>query len=379
MYNFSSRGYHPKEQDEMELVIDQYFEMESAIQAAMEGDYQQLEEVMDNDLFKDFIINGREADGNTVLERALLASNTTLAEWLIQRGADVNLRGAGGVRAIDKITMSASDDVEGIQLLAKHGARLNGFCLPLERTPIMNCVFEKCPRKLKALLDAGADPNEYTGSHASAAGLALVWNQIKCFELLLEYGANPNGPDLYIPFYCSGSHLARCMHLFKGSKCDDVMLTILSYGADIDYETDSGTPFLDAIEAENSFWAEYFIEKGCKIYFHNRSVGPMLGPGNNVAYDYHRFIDMVENEDERDVLNTLLFGSGELVEIDVNRLKQPHSIVEMLEHEKSEFCLMSLCRKFIRDYLRQNRTNLIYQTQRLVQLPEVLRKYLVYK
>ena len=346
---------------------------EAAFEAILNEDYNVLEE-----LFREGIdMEMTDTNGDTLLVTALLSFHSEVGKWLISHGASVNSRDQNGKRPIDRITVTPFDYGNEIQLLFDNGAKLGDCSYDEKSTPLMNCVMMKNWRNLTALLQLGADPNECSLDGNSPAELALEMGRIECFEILLYFGADPNGPDFYSAVSMTGSYLSKCLRLLTGTLCDDVMLTLLGYGADMNQRDNNGSPFLMAIEYGNVFWANYFVQKGCTIAFYDRACGPTMCFGVTL-YDYHKTLDMTENEAERDSLNKLLFGSGERVVIDIDRLSIPHEIVVMLEYEKKQFCLKSLCRKAIRNHLLSCRcVNLIFQVQELG-LPEIVSNYLVY-
>ena len=346
---------------------------EAAFEAVLNEDYNFLEE-----LFKEGIdMEMTDKDGDTLLVTALLSFHLDVGSWLIRHGASVNCCDQIGKRPIDRITDAPFDYGKEIQLLFDNGAKLGGSSCDEKRTPLMNCVMMKNWRNLTKLLQLGADPNECSPVGSSPAELALEMGRIDCFEILLSFGADPNGPDFYSPVSMTGSFLSKCLRLLQGTVCDDVMLTLLGYGADMNQRDHNGSPFLMAIEYGNVFWANYFAQKGCSIVFYDRACGPTVCFGVTL-FDYHQALDMTENELERDCLNKLLFGSGEKVVIDIDRLLKPHEIVKMIEFEKNQVCLKSLCRKAIRNHLLSCRcVNLIFQVQKLG-LPEIVSNYLIY-
>ena len=342
-------------------------------------DIDKLKELVDNGLnLNCWDIN----DGCTLLEKALCGFHTEVAEWLIGHGAHVEFTNRDGDRPIDVITDSdlGIDHRKEIKILDKYGANLNGWNRNTELTPLMNCASKGNQRNLETLLELGVDPNEGSPSYTSTGLMALNADHIDCFEQLLKFGLDPNGPNEFIPCFMEGTYMSFCLSNFGGSDCDHVMSAILAHGADINKETSIGSHFLVAVYYGKLSWANYFIDKGCQLYYYEPvAVNPFVELfGVVVNYDYGSRLDMDRDVEERDMLNKLVWGSGEMIDIDVKKMQKPHAIVEMLEREKTEFCLMSLCRKEIRSHLRQFRVNLIFQVRKL-ELPEMIRKYLIYQ
>lgn len=303
-----------------------------------------------------------------------------IANWLLKNGFDVNRKSEGSRRrAIDIAANSENDKTVMIDLLRCYDASVKRNRFLDDGSLVSMAIYKENLTNMRALLDHGADPDEGVNDCDTELQVCIEHGFYKCFVMLLEYGAYPNmsrGAEVLGFKDCYIGMILKRMKDYVASKM--FIESLMSVGASIDYDGGIGKPFLRAIATNHVKWAKLFIEQGCQLTFFRHDQGPTRVFG--VTYfDFHEVLDMARNPENGDELNKLLFGSGERVLVCAKRMRKAHEIVLTIKAEETEFCLMSLCRKFIRDELRKKRTNLIYQVNNGLPLPVPVKNYLLYQ
>jgi len=304
-----------------------------------------------------------------------------IANWLLKNGFDVNKKSNGSkMRAIDVAGNSECDRTDMISLLRCYEACFKRNWTLDHGSPVTMAMYKDNFTNMRALLANGADPDECVNSCDSELTVCITDSMYKCFVMLLEFGAYPNQSLGEEPTWgFKDSYIGMILSFVQGFETQKMFIeSLMSVGASISYDGGVGTPFLRAIATNSVKWAEFFIESGCKLNFFRHDQGPTRAFGV-MYFDFHEVLDMGRNPENADMLNKLLFGSGERVIVYANRMVKPHEIVKSLKAEETDFCLMSLCRKFIRSELRKKQTNLIYQVKNGLPLPNPVKAYLLYQ
>lgn len=102
------------------------------------------------------IVDTKDGKGDTGLIIALRAGDSDWTGFLLRKGADPNLQGAGGDTPLIAAAKSGFDEAVG--WLLGLGAKVDGTNRKGE-TPLIIAVQQRDERMVKALLDAGADPD----------------------------------------------------------------------------------------------------------------------------------------------------------------------------------------------------------------------------
>ncbi|HEY8435362.1 MAG TPA: ankyrin repeat domain-containing protein [Sphingomicrobium sp.] len=102
------------------------------------------------------IIDTKDESGDTGLIIAIRADDTDWTGFLLRKGADPNLQGAGGDTPL--ITAARTGFDESVPWLLGLGAKIDGTNRKGE-TPLIIAVQQRDSRMVKLLLDAGADPD----------------------------------------------------------------------------------------------------------------------------------------------------------------------------------------------------------------------------
>lgn len=117
-------------------------------------------------------------------------------------------------------------DAVAIQKLAREGADLEGKDRA-GRTPLHVAVFASKQDAVRALVDAGADPNALEDSAYDVVTIAAVADDLYMLDLCLRLGANPG--NITSPY--DGTALIAASHLGH----DDVVKRLIEGGAPLDH------------------------------------------------------------------------------------------------------------------------------------------------
>lgn len=152
------------------------------------------------------------AEGITPLMYASLYSTTAEMQFLLDAGADPNIRNDAGATAL----MWAVDDYGKTKLLIERGADVNVRSLD-GRTPIMIAAARAGARRvLTLLLDKGADPNvEFEG--LTALGESAYAADVEAMRLLLARGADPKKGTVASVINAAGADCEPCIELLLPS------------------------------------------------------------------------------------------------------------------------------------------------------------------
>lgn len=154
----------------------------AAAQFQSEG-YQFLEAVKDREGDKatdmlnrpgNQLVNSRDiTSGDTGLHIVVARSDALWVRFLLQRGADPNIRNKRGVTPIQLAT--ALGFTEGVEALIKGGANIN-VADQTGETPLIAAVHARNVPLVRMLLEKGADPDRNDNSGRSARDYMLLQN-----------------------------------------------------------------------------------------------------------------------------------------------------------------------------------------------------------
>lgn len=137
------------------------------------------------------IINTRDVtSGETGLHIVTSRRDLTWMQFLIGKGANVNLRDAKGVTPL--VAAVNANFIEGVELLVGRGARLNESNNAGE-TPLITAVHNRNVAVMRILLKAGADPDRADNSGRTAKDYARLGGGSLLAEI--EANAKPKGED----------------------------------------------------------------------------------------------------------------------------------------------------------------------------------------
>lgn len=198
-------------------------------------------------------INARNDRGKTALYEAINTRHGEIAEWLIEKGADVN-------ESTPLILMVTRGDIEGVKYLISKGADVNidtplyyalEYCKELYYSGIGDKVFvERCGGLVKSLVENGADVNVKTN------GITLLEKAIhlEIVKILVEKGADINVKDEY-----GDTLLMKFLD-------PDIIKYLIEKGLDVNAKNKDGqTPLMYAVASGSQLVAEYLVAKGADI------------------------------------------------------------------------------------------------------------------
>jgi ankyrin repeat protein len=136
------------------------------------------------DLFSGFSVHDRDAQGNQALHLAAFAGNTDEAQWLIDRGAEVDAPGKLGGSSLMKASAGGKIGVASILLQA--GAEID---LAARLTAVGYAAFHGHVLMVRELLVWGADPNHMGSAQETARHAALRQDHGGIVKLLDDWGS----------------------------------------------------------------------------------------------------------------------------------------------------------------------------------------------
>ncbi|HXG93921.1 MAG TPA: ankyrin repeat domain-containing protein [Blastocatellia bacterium] len=156
--------------------------------------------------------NLRGAGGTTPLMQAALYGDAEDVRWLLEHGADPNIRNDAGATAL----MWAVDDLQKTRLLIEHGADVNARSDDA-RTPLLIAtgLFGNT-EVVKLLLDRGADltaKSPDTRGYATVLLEAARTGDESLLRLLIERGADVKSAGAGALFHAARSDCAKCLEL----------------------------------------------------------------------------------------------------------------------------------------------------------------------
>lgn len=141
------------------------------------------------------LINTRDlVSGESALHMVTKRRDLTWMQFLIGKGANVNLRDTRGETAL--VAASNLGYVEGVELLLLFGARVDESSNTGE-TPLITAVHNRNIALMRVLLQAGANPDRADNSGRSARDYAKL--SMNASTLLNEIEANAKAKDKSAP------------------------------------------------------------------------------------------------------------------------------------------------------------------------------------
>lgn len=147
------------------------------------------------------LINTRDVtSGETALHFVTARRDLTWMTFLIERGANVNVRDVKGVTPL--VIASNLNFLEGVELLVKSGARVDESNNSGE-TPLITAVHNRNLPLMRILLKAGADPDRADNSGRTARDYAKLTGNpalLSTIESEAKPKAKPGqGPQIFGP------------------------------------------------------------------------------------------------------------------------------------------------------------------------------------
>ncbi|MCK0129311.1 ankyrin repeat domain-containing protein [Erythrobacter sp. F6033] len=137
------------------------------------------------------LVNTRDiTTGDTGLHIATNRRDTLWIKFLIQRGADPNIRNKKGVAPIQIATRLGM--LEGVEQLIKGGAQVDVADSQGE-TPLISAVHQRNPQLVRRLLVQGANPDRNDNSGRSARDYMELMSQNTLLKLEFEKADKERG------------------------------------------------------------------------------------------------------------------------------------------------------------------------------------------
>lgn len=229
-------------------------------------------------------INLKGPGGSTPLMYAALYGDADSVRWLLENGADPNVRNEAGATALTW----ATDSLEKTQLLVERGADVNAVS-PAGRTPLLIASARSgSSAVVKFLLDHGANPSAHSvtllGVMNPLAEAAFVGDP-DVVKMLIDRGADVKGGGVNPLANSIVTHCAKCIDLLIGQadqKNLNEQLTLnvppdgdglalnllLDHGADVNTKDPAGNPVFALAAASDALPVDALkamIEKGVDV------------------------------------------------------------------------------------------------------------------
>lgn len=145
------------------------------------------------------LINSRDiTTGESALHIVVNRRDRLWLDFLIARGANVNIRDARGVTPL--VLASNLNFIEGVEILVARGARVDEPSDTGE-TPLIAAVHARNIELMRILLRAGADPNRTDNSGRSARDYAALEGRSSPLLGVIEREARPRTGQQNAPVY----------------------------------------------------------------------------------------------------------------------------------------------------------------------------------
>jgi ankyrin repeat protein len=162
---------------------------EIIVKAARDGDFKTVKAIVAKDSLK---INETSKYKYTAVHWACMRAHWDIVEFLIEKGADLNIRGGDGGTPINWAVNH--ENVEIIKLLVKNGAKLN-IKNQWGMTELHTAVWRGNIKVATFLLDHGSDPNIKTNEGWTVLHMAYRSGHDNIIEMLEKRGLSKTAKD----------------------------------------------------------------------------------------------------------------------------------------------------------------------------------------
>ncbi len=162
---------------------------EQIVEAAKNGDLQSVKTILAQDPSR---LNATDDSKYTALHWACMRAHWDVAEFLIKKGADLNVVGGDGGTQIN--WAAHHDNVEIIKLMVEKGAKLN-IRNQWGMTELHTAIWRGCIHVVEYLLDHGSDPTIKTNEGWTAMHYAYRSGHDNIIEMLRERGLSMTEKD----------------------------------------------------------------------------------------------------------------------------------------------------------------------------------------
>ena len=162
---------------------------EPIVEAAKNGDFQSVKNILGNDPTK---LDSKDEEGYTALHWACMRAHWDIAEYLIEKGADLNVVGGDGGTQINWAVHH--DNVDIIKILIEKGAKLN-IRNQWGMTELHTAIWRGNIHVVEYLLDHGSDPTIKTNEGWTAMHYAYRSGHDDVIALLKKRGVSMTEKD----------------------------------------------------------------------------------------------------------------------------------------------------------------------------------------
>jgi ankyrin repeat protein len=171
-------------------------------------------------------VNARSKDGDTPLMQAAWDAQTTVVEFLLQRGADIHATDNSGLQALHRAAQNWQADGSTVQVLLEHGADPDALSNDKE-TPLLRAVSGfnggTTGNALAILSRSRAIDQQDSLVGDTPLLIATTESNSAAFLALLQAGANPN---------LANNHRETPIYFAALNELQDRMIELLRHGAD---------------------------------------------------------------------------------------------------------------------------------------------------
>jgi len=162
---------------------------EQIVEAAKNGDLRTVKAILAEDPSK---LDATDQEKYTSLHWACMRAHWDVVEYLIEKGADLNVVGADGGTQIN--WGAHHDNVDIIKLMVEKGAKLN-IRNKWGMTELHTAIWRGCIRVVEYLLDHGSDPSIKTNEGWTAMHYAYRSGHDHVIEMLRKRGLSMTEKD----------------------------------------------------------------------------------------------------------------------------------------------------------------------------------------
>ena len=135
-------------------------------------------------------INQRDNRGYTPIMYATHLGDKHFLEFLLDKGADINVKNSNGIPNPLIYAVSVKENVDTVAFLLKHGADPNIKC-QYKKPPLIRASYEGNIEIVMLLIDTGANINIKGYGKRTPLMYAFLGKKYDVMELLLKNDANP--------------------------------------------------------------------------------------------------------------------------------------------------------------------------------------------
>ncbi|KAL8670597.1 MAG: hypothetical protein Q9168_004871 [Polycauliona sp. 1 TL-2023] len=203
----------------------------------------------------------RGQNGYTHLHYSAVSGNTAIAAYLLSHGADLNAKDDSGFNVLQLAALF--NDLDVVRLLLDDNADVNmaiHIAADHEFTDVLICLIQN-----------GADVNSKDDLGQTPLHVAISGGHYAASEILLQRGADVDATGAYgiTPMHL----LVKTQDKFDGQQYLTAIRLLIDHGADLNHPDHGGeTPIIHALRCSNIVALKIFIsEAGCDVDIKNRS------------------------------------------------------------------------------------------------------------